>query len=57
MMHILSFYLIEKPFKTFENKADLDQAALILLFAYGNMIRYDPALVDLTCNVFVLCTK
>ena len=27
------------------------------LFAYGNMIRYDPTLVDLTSNVFVLCTN
>ena len=25
-------------------------------FAYGNMIRYDPTLVDLTSNLFVLCT-
>ena len=27
------------------------------MFAYGNMIRYDPPLVDLTCNFFVLCTN
>ena len=27
------------------------------MFAYGNMIRYDPTLVDLTNNFFVLCTK
>ena len=26
-----------------------------LLFAYGNMIIYDPTLVDLTCNFYVLC--
>ena len=25
------------------------------LFAYGNVIRYDPSLVDLTSNFFVLC--
>ena len=28
-----------------------------LLFAYGNLIRYDPTLVNLTCNFFVLCTN
>ena len=27
------------------------------LFAYGNMIRYDLTLVDLTSNYFVLCTN
>ena len=27
------------------------------LFSYGNMIRYDPTLVDLTSNFFVLCTN
>ena len=27
------------------------------LFAYGNMIRYDPTLMDLTSNFFVLCTN
>ena len=26
------------------------------MFAYGNMIRYDPKLMDLTSNFFVLCT-
>ena len=29
---------------------------LCSLFACGNMIRYDPTLVDLTSNFFVLCT-
>ena len=40
-----------------------NQAALVradwsgpTLFAYGNMIRYDPTLVELTSNFFVLCT-
>ena len=30
-----------------------------ILFAYGNMIRYDPILVHLTSmsNCFVLCTN
>ena len=28
-----------------------------LFFAYGNMFRYDPTLVDLTSNFFVLCTN
>ena len=26
-------------------------------FAYENMIRYDPTIVDLTSNFFVLCTN
>ena len=59
----LTLYLIEKPFDTFASRADPDQAALIsaawsgsTLFAYGN-IRYDPTLVDLTSNFFVLCTN
>ena len=41
-----------------------DQAALIrdtysgsTLFAYGNMIRCDSTLVDLTSNFFVQCTN
>ena len=48
----LTFYLKETPFNTFANRADPDQAALVsLLFAYGNLIRYDPTLVDLTSNI------
>ena len=27
------------------------------LFAYGNMIRYDPTLMDLSSNFLVLCTN
>ena len=49
---MLTLYLIEMPFNTFANRADPDQAALnraawsgSTLFAYGNMIRYDPTLV------------
>ena len=60
----LTLYLIETPFNTFANRADLDQAALIraassrsILVAYGNMIRYDPTLVDLASNLFVICTN
>ena len=46
------------PFKAFANRADPDQAALVrALFAYGNMIRYDPTLVDLSSNFFVLSTN
>ena len=52
------------PFDTFANRADPDQAALIraaqsgsTLFAYGNMIRYNPTLEDLTSNFFVICTN
>ena len=60
----LTLYLIETPFDTFANRADTDQAALVraassgsTLIAYGSMIRYDPTLVDLTNNFFVLCTN
>ena len=59
---LFSIYLIETPFDNFANRLDPDQAALTraaksgsALFAYGNMIIYDPTLVYLTCNVFVLC--
>ena len=51
-------------FNAFSNRADPDQAAFFraalsgsTLFAYGNMIRYDPTLVDLTSNFCVLCTN
>ena len=51
-------------FKTFANMADPDQAVLVravwsgsTLFAYWKMIRYDPTLVDLRSNIFVLYTK
>ena len=38
----LFLYLIETPFNAFSNRADPDQAALVItLFAYGNLIRYD----------------
>ena len=61
LFNSLTLYLIETPFYTFANRADQDQAALVRsgssLFDYGNMIRYDPTLVDLTCNFFVLCTN
>ena len=60
-----TLYLIETPFNTFANRVDPDQAALKelpdqglpCLIAYGNMIRNDPTLVDLTSNFFVLCTN
>ena len=46
---------------TLANRADPDQVALVraawsgfTLFAYRNMIRYDPTLVDLTGDFFVL---
>ena len=51
-------------FNTFANRAEPDQIALVraawsgsTLYAYGDMIRYDPTLVDLTSNFFVLCTN
>ena len=60
-LSLISLSLIEKPFNTFANRADPDQTALVraawsgsILFAYGNMIRYDPTLVELTSNFFVL---
>ena len=60
----LTFYLMEPPLDTFANKADPNQAALVraarsesTLFAYGNTIRYDPTLVDLTIYFFVLYTN
>ena len=34
-----------------------EQTQGLLLFAYGNMIRYDPILVDMTSNFFALCTN
>ena len=62
----LTLYQIEKPFNTFANRADLDRAALIYtraarsgstLFAYGNLIRYNPTLVGLISYFFVLYTN
>ena len=60
----LPIYLIETAFDTFANRADPDQTALIraawpesALFAYENLIRYDPTLVDLTSNFFVQYTQ
>ena len=44
-----NIYHIEMPFNSFANRADPDQTALVraawsgsTLFAYGNIIRYDP---------------
>ena len=49
-------------FDAFANRVDPDQAALVraalsgsTLFAYGNIIRYDPTFVGLTSNFYVLC--
>ena len=60
----LTLYLIEAPFNTFVNAAAPDSVALVraarsgsTLFALGNMIRYDPTLVDFTSNFFILCTN
>ena len=60
----LTLYPKETPFNSFANRVDSDQAALVrgarsgsTLFAYVNMIRYAPLLVDLTDNFFVLCTN
>ena len=57
---LFTLYLIEMPFNAFANRVDPDFKSCLTgcsLFAYGNMIRYDPTLVDLTSDFFVLCTK
>ena len=48
-LSVLTLYLIEAPFNV---RAALSGSTL---FAYGNRIRNDPTLVDLTSNFFVLC--
>ena len=60
----LTLYLIETSFNTFANRAVPDQAVLVraarsgsIGFTHRNMLRYAPALVDLTSNFFVLCTN
>ena len=57
---VLNPYLVEMTFNAIANTADPDQSALVraawsgsTLFAYGNMIRYDPTLVDMTSIFFV----
>ena len=50
----LTFKLMETPLKAFENRTDTYQAAL---FSLGNMIRYEPTLVNLTSKVCVLCSN
>ena len=63
-MKRLTLYLIVTPIYALANRADSDQAALVRaarsgsnLFAYINMIRYEPTLMNLTTNFFVLCTN
>ena len=46
----LTLNLIETFFEAFTNRADPGST----LFAYGNMIRYDPTLADMTSDSFVL---
>ena len=66
----IALYFLQWPVRlywvrdAFANRAEPDQAALVRAawsgstqFAYENTIRYDPALVDLTCYVFGLCTN
>ena len=50
----LTLYLIETSFNSFANRADPGQG---LLFASGNMIGYDPTLVDLMSYFIVQCTN
>ena len=49
----LILYHIQTAYEAFGNIGST-------LFAYGNMVRYDPILVDLTSNFFfkfVICTN
>ena len=55
---ILTIYLIEMHFNTFANRADQNQTTIVravgsgsTMFAYGNMIRNYPTLVNLTSNL------
>ena len=42
----------------FENELEFyNLGARSTLFAHGNMIRYDPTLVDMTSNLVVLYTN
>ena len=60
LWYYLTLYHIYMSFNTFTNWADPDQAALIRaawswspLFAYGNVIRYDPTLLSCQPRVTV----
>ena len=59
----LILYLIEMPFNAFANKADPDRAALVKLPDQALicfLLKYDtsdPTLLNLTDNLFVLCSK
>ena len=60
----LTLYLTQTRFNTFSNRAYLDQAAheraawsVPTIFAYGNIMRCDPTLFNLTSDFFVQCTK
>ena len=52
---LLTLSLTEKPVDTFAEQTQIRQVSGNTLFAYGNMIRYDPTLVDLISFIFVLC--
>ena len=59
-LHSLTLYLREKPFNTFANRADPDQAAhkSCLIKVYSVCLwKYNPTLGDLTSNFFVLYTN
>ena len=47
----LTLFFMETPFDAFANRAAWSGSTL---FAYGNMIKYDPTLVYRTHNFFVL---
>ena len=52
-----TLYFIETHFNAFTNRADPALWSGSTLFAYGNMVRYDPTLVDPLSNFFGLCTN
>ena len=57
MLTFVTLYLIETFLTHLQTEQTQIRQLLLALFAYGIMIRYDPTLVDLTSNVFVLRTN
>ena len=57
----LTLYLIETSLNTFEKKQSKPRSGSshksCLMFAYNNIIRYDPTPMDVTSNFFNLCTN
>ena len=51
-----NYATIEKVY-CFTSSSQFLRRSGLTLFAKGNTIRYDPTLVELTSNFFVLCTN